>query len=369
MKNGYDVTVLVPNDHTGKSHEVIDGIVVKRFTYFLPKKLQKLAYGAGIPTNLKRSLWAKIQLPFFMLVFLIRGMIESRKHDLIHCHWSIAGFVGVILKKLTGKKMVFMMHGAEVFVLGDHPVVKAVLRNCDYLISNSSFTEARSLEVFPVKNHSVISPGVDVNRFYPQHNIDQLREKINLEPEDVFVMTIGKFIPRKGIRYLISAMDILVHQRNQTQYKLRIGGRGPMKAEYEQQINELNLQDYISFLSYIPDKAIPTYYTECDIFVLPSIVDDRGDTEGLGVVFLEANACETPSLGTDVGGITDAIEDGVSGFYINEKDPADIADKIERLGNDPALREQLGVQGRRRIEEKFNWNTIAKQIIEVYKTL
>lgn len=369
VKNGYDVTVLAPNDHTGRSREIIDGITVKRFTYFLPKRSQRLAYGAGIPTNLKRSVLAKIQLPFFMLVFLVRGLLESRKHDLIHCHWSIAGFVGVMVKKLTGKKMVYMQHGAEVFVLGDHPVVRMVLKNCDYLICNSSFTEKRSLEVYPVKRHSVVSPGVDVHRFYPQHRIDNLRKNLGIGEEEIFLMTIGKFIPRKGIRYLIEAMNVLVNERNKVRYKLRIGGRGPLKTEYEALIANFGLQDYVDFLPYIPDDDIPSYYTEADIFVLPSIVDDRGDTEGLGVVYLEANACETPVLGTDVGGIVDAIEDGVSGYFIGEKDVADIADKIELLGEDPELRKRLGLQGRKRIEEKFNWNEIARRIIEIYGSL
>jgi len=147
-----------------------------------------------------------------------------------------------------------------------------------------------------------------------------LRKILNISEEDILILTIGKFIPRKGFEYLIKAFNIIVNQRKITNIKLRIGGRGPLKKKYETMIKEYGLNSCISFLGYIKDEEIPSYYIEADIFVLPSIVDDRGDTEGLGVVLLEALACHTPCIATRVGGITDIIKDGINGFLIEQKD-------------------------------------------------
>ena len=102
---------------------------------------------------------------------------------------------------------------------------------------------------------------------------------------------------------------------------------------------------------------------------MPSIVDEKGDTEGLGVVFLEANACKTPVIGSYVGGIRDVIVNGGNGYFVEEKNTGDIADKIEILSNDNELRVKMGEKGMTRVKEKFNWDTIAKKIIAVYNQL
>jgi glycosyltransferase involved in cell wall biosynthesis len=369
VKNGYHVQVIAPHHNKSKQTEIIDGIHVKRFIYFYPLNLQKLAYGTGIPTNFQKSFFSKLQVPFFLFSFLIQTLIHARKADIIHCHWSLAGFIGVLAGKLMNKKVVFMMHGAEVFVLGNHPLLRFVLKNCDYLISNSSFTEQKTLEVYPVENHIIISPGVNLERFYPQNNIHDLRKKLNIPENSIFILTIGKFIPRKGIEYLIKAMDILINRNNYQNLYLRIGGRGPLKEKYEQLIQKYQLQEYIEFTGYIPDEDIPSYYTEADMFVLPSIIDEKGDTEGLGVVFLEANACKTPVIGSCVGGIRDVIVNGENGYFVEEKSPEDISRKIELLENDKQLREKLGEKGRERVNKYFNWDSIAKKIIKIYKNL
>lgn len=369
VKNGIYVCVIAPHYQSEPLFEVIEGIKVKRFRYFFPESYQKLAYGPGIPTNLKSSLLAKIQLPFFLFSFFFNTIRATKKYDLIHCHWSLAGIVGVIAGKLSRKKIVFMMHGAEVFVLGKNPLLKFVLKNVDFLITNSTFTEEKTLEVYPVKNHCVISPGVDVNRFYPQHNIPKLREKLNISSEAFFLLTIGKFIPRKGIEYLIEAMNSLVHEKGIRDIQLRIGGRGPLKGKYQELIQKYDLTEYIDFIGYIPDQDLPSYYTEADAFVLPSIVDDEGDTEGLGVVFLEANACATPVIGSKVGGILDVIEDGYNGLFANQKDSCDLSKKILYFYQNDTLRKLAGARGRNLIKEKFAWEKNIKNIIVIYKQL
>ena len=100
VKNGKTVKVIAPHHAGGKRKEVIDGIAIRRFRYFFPVKLQRLAYGAGIPTNIKNSLFAKIQLPFLLLSFIISAVKEIKHYNIIHCHWAIAGIEGVIAGKI-----------------------------------------------------------------------------------------------------------------------------------------------------------------------------------------------------------------------------------------------------------------------------
>jgi len=369
VKNGVNVKVIAPHHAESKTNEIIDGISVKRFRYFFPTRWQQVAYGAGIPTNLMNSRLARFQLPFFMLAFLLTTLINIRHIDIIHCHWSMAGLVGVIAAKLFNKKVVLMVHGAEVFVLGKNPVLKFVLKHVDCSISNSTFTEKKTHAVYPSNRSIVISPGVDVNRFYPQTRITNLRYNLDIGAADTFILAIGKFIPRKGFEYLIEAFNHIVHQRKIANIKLRIAGRGPLRSKYENMIDQYLLGDYIGFLEYIKDEDIPSYYSEADIFVLPSIIDERGDTEGLGVVFLEANACKTPVIGSRVGGILDVIQDSKNGYLVEQKNPLDLAEKIIRLSDKKELAIKMGENGRKIVEQKFNWEILAHKIIDVYDSL
>jgi glycosyltransferase involved in cell wall biosynthesis len=369
VKLGVDVDVLAPHHKGAPRHEIMAGISVYRIRYIWPERWQTLCYGAGIPTNLEKSVWAKVQLPFLILMLFINTLRIARKSDLIHCHWSIAGLVGVMAGKLLNKKVVLMVHGAEFFVLGDNLILRFLLKHIDLCISNSTFTESKALEVYPVTDHVVIPPGIDIHRFYPQRTVPDLRNKLNISNAEIFVLAIGKFIPRKGFEYLIDAFNIIVNQKKMTHIKLRIGGRGPLKPKYEKMIDQYALTGFIDFLEYIKDDQMPSYYTEADVFVLPSIVDERGDTEGLGVVFLEASACQTAVIGSRVGGIMDVIKDGENGYFVEQKKSLDLAEKIIRLANDEKLRKQMGQNGRRIVKNSFNWNHLAKRIIDVYESV
>ena len=187
--------------------------------------------------------------------------------------------------------------------------------------------------------------------------------------EDILILAIGNFIPRKGFTYLIQALNMIVHQKGITHIKLGMVGHGPLREQYDKMIKDSSLANYVTFLGFVDDAEMPAYYSAADILVLPAIIDEVGDTEGLGVVLLEANACKTPVIGSKVGGIPDVIENGVNGLLVEQKDPADLAEKILTLADDQDLRTQLGENGRKIVEANFNWNSISHKIIQVYDRL
>jgi Glycosyltransferase len=99
-------------------------------------------------------------------------------------------------------------------------------------------------------------------------------------------------------------------------------------------------------------------YNSSDLFVLPSIVDSQGNTEGLGVVLLEAMACGLPVIGSDVGGIPDIIENGKTGILVKEKDVTGLAIVLSRLITSPDLHEKLATTSKKLIRQKFSWVTV-----------
>jgi len=367
VKLGVDVDVLAPHHQGAQRHEVIDGIQVRRFRYMWPEKWQTLCYGAGIPTNLKNSFGAKLQLPFLLSALFLNTIKVARKSDLIHAHWSLAGLAGVLAGKVLGKPVVLMMHGAEVYVLKGNPFIKFVLEQADYVLCNSSFTLSKILEISDLQKYEVISPGVDTDRFRPDVDVSVFYEREpDIPKERPLVFALGKFIERKGFSYLIEAMSLL---NEDPQPFLMIGGRGPLKRKLRRQAQELRITDRVKFLDYIPDDCLPAYYAAADVFVLPSIVDEEGDTEGLGVVLLESMACETPCVASSVGGITDILIDGVNGFLVEPGNPQQIANRISQIIADRKMRERMGNQGRLTVEKRFSWQVQAGKILEVYKEL
>jgi glycosyltransferase involved in cell wall biosynthesis len=369
VKLGINVDVLAPHHQGAKKYEVIDGVQVRRFRYMWPEKWQTLCYGAGIPTNLKNSWWAKVQLAPLELAFLANGAHCIRKCDIIQANWSIAGLAGIFLAKIWQKPLVLVMYGAEVFVLGNNPLLKFIIHNANHVFCISRYTLQQTIAVQRPQAHSLIPPGVDVDRFYPREdtakvNRELVRRGINLSQPLIFAL--GKFIERKGFSYLIDAVALL---QEKGMVQLMIGGRGPLKEALQQQVEELGISDRVTFLDYISDEDLPAYYTVADLFVSPSVVDSQGDTEGLGMVLLEALACETPCVASRVGGIVDIIKEGVNGFLVEPRNSEQLADRVRFLLSRDDLRASMAKTGRKMVNDEFSWDAKAIEIHQVYRSL
>lgn len=365
-KQHVDVTVIAPSHRSVPNNEIVNRIHVKRFNYFFPKSLQRLAYGSGLVNNLKSSFLAKIQLPLLMVCFFFKSLIHAGNADIIHCHWLPAGLVGVLIKIILKKKIVLMMHHPHEKNFLYHLIVK----NADHVIANSSYVLEKTLQIYNNRNNSVIPVAIDNHIYHPtgRHTPD-IRKKFDIPPEVILIFSAGRFISWKGYHYLIKAMDIIVNQKGMPHFKLILAGDGYLKEHYLALIEKSKLQKQITLVPFLKPMDLVKYYNAADIFVIPSIIDENGETEGLGLVAIEAGACETPVIGSAVGGIVDVIENGKNGFLCREKDPSDLAKKILTLAHEPKLRIEMGQQGRVIACEKFCWDSIVLEIIKVYKHL
>ncbi len=120
------------------------------------------------------------------------------------------------------------------------------------------------------------------------------------------------------------------------------------------------------FLGKLPHEQLPEYYAAADLFVGPSVVDRSGDTEGLGVVFIEAASAGLAMVGTSVGGISDVLIHDVTGLAVEPDQPEALADAIERLLGDEALRQRLGAAARQHALSQFSWSQVAATVLECF---
>ncbi len=371
---GLEIFILAPHHEGAKKCEIIDGMKIYRFPYFYPAKYQRLVYDGGILSNLKRSHLAKIQLPLLFLSELYYSLkiIRKEKIDLIHSHWIIpSGIIGAICKNIFKIKHITTAHAGDVFTIKNlkyiNKIGSFVLRNSDKITANSIYTKDAILSIEnTIKNNVEIIPmGVNTSIFNPKRMNKKSLKKIF--GAKYLIFSVGRLVEKKGIKYLIMAMKYITKEFSDT--KLIIGGAGPEKENLERLTNDIALNDKVIFTGYIKNSELPIYYASSDVFVLPSIVTRDGDTEGLGIVLLEAIASGTPVIGSNVGGIIDIIEDNKTGFLTEPENPEDIANKIIKILEDKKLRHKFSMAGLNIVKDKFSWELVTNKFSKIYKLL
>jgi len=365
MKQGINVQVIAPHNALAPRNEVMDGIPVQRFRYLYPEYLQTLCYRNGIPENMKKSIWAKAQLPALTLSFIFQAIRYGRHSDIIHAHWPIAGLAGLVARKLRSIPFVMNLHHGNARSMSK--IEKIIIEQADYLICNSTFTLENVLQTLTPRAYRVIPPGIHIDRFKPLTK-ESCRENLQhlIPPDRSLIFSLGRLIEWKGHRYLIDALGLMKPELN---IHLTIGGEGYLRKKLETYAHSKGLSERVTFLGAVPYHLTPVWYSAADVYVQPSIIDSGGNTEGLGMTPMEALACETPCVGTRVGGIPDVIKDGESGFLVNPEDPAALADRITTLLQNKDLIKKMGRRGRQIVRENFSWEAKARELGVVYQSL
>jgi phosphatidylinositol alpha-1,6-mannosyltransferase len=234
------------------------------------------------------------------------------------------------------------------------------------VIAVSSYTGNFINEKYGIDSRKikVIPNGVDPERFYPKQVSGSLIAKYNLKDKFV-LLTLARLEKRKGHDLVIRALGKLKNDFPELRYVIAGSDRNDYAMELKQLASDLDIHDRIIFSGFVKNDELIDFYNLSDIYLMTSrFLNKIGDSEGFGITFLEANACEKPVIGTRSGGIVDAIEDGFNGLLVNSDSVDDIVSSVVRLIKDPELRERLGKNGRKRILDTFNWASITKRILD-----
>jgi len=371
QKCGLDIVVLAPHCEGSEGFEILDEMRVYRFPYFFPARYQKLAYDGGILPNIKKSNLAKVQIPFLLIseIFYVLKIIRKENIEIIHSHWIIPnGFIGAICKILFSIPHITTAHAGDVFTIEKSKLLRLigsfVLTHADGITANSTYTRNSIISIEKRVDNivQVIPMGVDKQRFWKKDQ--ESHQKI---PDSRIILSVGRLVEKKGMKYLIMAMEEVVNTYPDA--KLLIGGDGPEKDNLIELCRELKLDENVKFLGYIPDEKIPLIYSASDIFVLPSVETKHGDTEGLGVVLLEAMASGIPVIGSNIGGIPDIIEDRKTGLLVKSRDSHDIAEKILFLLSNREYCINLTTNATNLLNQKFSWDIVTRQFFELIQNV
>lgn len=178
------------------------------------------------------------------------------------------------------------------------------------------------------------------------------------------VLFVGGLEPRKGLEYLIHAMETVVEETPNSRLiaVAKTGFRGTDEWGWFRTLGDrLGLEGHLEFYESVSQDKLLEFYSECDVLALPS------KTEGWGLSLMEAMACGKPVVASRVGGVPELVRDGIDGILVDPGDAKGLAESIIRLLNDPALRTRMGSSGQSRVSE-FSWDATAKVVIEAYRS-
>ena len=395
-KAGIGIQVLAPAYKGLKSHE-IDGVKVNRFRY-APASLEILTHEEGAPSKMASKPWLQLlAIPYIISGFFrCLSICRKWKPDVIHAHWPFPhAYIALGAAKLFRIPLVLNFHGAELLLIRKKkwvkPLLKFAIGQAQAVFANSSFTagkikairnvdvewspygttlderretrderreavEGGSLPLAPASASATPSPRGDSPKTPELHAINGKFK----------ILFVGRHIERKGICYLIEAAKYLPRD----QFEIRIVGVGDLTEELKKQAASMPPESAeIIFTGKLSPEDLANEYRTANVFTLPAIVDSKGDTEGLGVVLIEAMELGLPVVASNVGGIPDVVVDGVSGILVPEKSPEALASAFKKLASDAGLVRDLLAGAQKRIAECFSWDKIVEQQIGVYKKI
>jgi glycosyltransferase involved in cell wall biosynthesis len=204
----------------------------------------------------------------------------------------------------------------------------------------------------------IIPNGVDVEKFKPAENVEASKRQFFLDNVPC-VLFVGSLIPRKGLHFLIEAAKEIVKVQPAT--KFLIVGEGPLKNNLTTSTEGANLLGNFKFLGNLNEHELAAIYGCADAFVLPST------QEGQGIVLLEAQAAAVPVVAFNVGGVSEAVRNGETGFLVKASNSVELAGALLRLLSNRGLREKMGKSGRKFVTENFTWDICAERMLKVYQ--
>ena len=217
------------------------------------------------------------------------------------------------------------------------------IQKADANVAVSSYTCGRAItEGIPATGVHLVNNGVDLNRFSPGPRHPELLDRWNLHGRPI-ILCLARLDERKGQDAMIRAMPVIL--QSVPQAVLLLVGGGTDGPRLQALVEELQLQASVIFTGSVSAEEVVAWYRTADLYAMPNRTTDSGDTEGFGLVFLEAGACGLPVIGGRAGGVPDAVLDGETGFLIDGRAPAEIAAACTRLLLDPELRATMGRNG------------------------
>lgn len=297
--------------------------------------------------------------------------LSQDKPDLMHAHFGVEGVYALPLAKKLNIPLITTFHGFDATCSQKALLLSKKISWLNYLIHRqqlaqngnlficvSDFIRERLLRLgFPENKLITHYIGVDTDTIKPAQQA----------PSKKIILHVARLVEKKGTEYLLKAFALL--KKKKIEAELVIIGDGPLASTLTALATKLGIQKNVQFLGVQPASEVITWMQKATLFCLPSIEARSGDTEGLGMVFLEAAACQVPVVATQHGGIPEAVHDGNTGLLVPEKNSDALAERLAYLLENDSVRKKMGIAARSLVETKFNLMKQTHKLETIYDAL
>ena len=299
----------------------------------------------------------KSKLEYFKKIKRVKQLVREINPDILHAHYASSyGLLGALTNY---HPYIISVWGSDVYDFPiKSPIHKAIikynLKKADYILSTSNVMK-KETEKYTNKNIEVTPFGVDINKFVPNR----------IEKDEIVIGTIKTLEEKYGIQYLVKAFKEVKKRNKALNLKLRIGGSGSQEGYLKTLCKELGINDDVDFLGFVKPQEVIKEFQNFDVAVFPSILD----SESFGVAAVEAEACGTPVVVTDVGGLMESTKPNVTSLVAKKCSAEDLADKIDILVKDNELRSNMGLAARKFVEENYSLEDNFNYVDNIYKNI
>jgi glycosyltransferase involved in cell wall biosynthesis len=350
---GIDTSVVAPAAPGLPDHDSFDDIPVERFRY-APRRFETLAYTGNMATQVQASWSARVT----MLGFLgaeFRSAVRARREvepDVVHAHWWFPnGLVGTWLARLANRPLVTTLHGTDVrlarSVAFSRPAFRHVMHNSAAVTAVSRYLANEAMEVVSAPEPIVAPMPVAVELFSP-----------NGKRQDKRLLFVGRLNKQKGIEVLLHALSRIPD----TSVSLDVVGDGDDREALLELAGALGIADRVRWHHAVPQPQLADFYQAAAALVVPSV------NEGLGLVAVEAQLCETPVVAFDSGGLPDVIQHDRTGILVSDIDAAGLAAALISLLARDDRGASLGAAGRLHALATFAPESVARRYADTYRT-
>ena len=372
-RRGHQVFALVPFDPELRP-DPDTPLEISSFRYVRPDRWHRLGYSRTLHRDQGMKLGTYLQSPLYFLfaVRALRRLVRRQRIDLVHAHWILPnGYVASRVAATTGVPYAITLHGSDVFMAERNPLFRAMARRAlagaahvtscsaelrDRLLALGGAEHAAKVLVVPNGTDLVAEPPAAVEGASGDAGA-ALRARLGIAPEARLVAAVGRLVDKKGFRYLLDAAPAILAAFPAA--RIVLGGGGDLRAELEEQARRLGIAGAVVFTGGLSHPEVLALVAACELFVMPSVRDARGNVDGLPIVVLEAMAAGKAVVATAISGLPLAVTDGVTGRLVPERDPAALAAAVLELLGDPERARRLGEAGRRRVRDELNWDAVA----------
>lgn len=276
--------------------------------------------------------------------------------DIVHTHFATPeSFAAQYIAAVEDVPFTVTTHAHDIYAPRNESMARRLLKRTDRIVTiserNRSYIRDQFTSDTPV---DIVHAGIRPEKF------SQSDAGVNRR-----LLTVSRFVEKKGIRYAIDAVAEIVEEFPDLEYHLI--GSGPLRSRLEQRVKYHDITENVTFFDNVSDDRLHSGYDTAQGFLLPCVIEESGDRDGIPVVLMEAMAMQTPPVSTTVSGIPELVTDGKNGLLVEPNDSTAVANALRRLLSDDNKCTQLGYQARQKVMAEFNVELEAQKLARTFE--